>query len=157
MVRVRPPCSVHRGTMHTRNACAPAMHGMQVVRRSAFIPATFLITELTVLPANIHWTLQRFGLTETPLYGANLALRALAHLLFRVGVGPLVVTLAAVRHGGVGAFLHDFTAMPVFLWAGNAFNVAFLSYLNVVWTLATVRRWRGHCRAGAGKPASARR
>jgi len=124
-----------------------------VVRRSVFFPATFLITELTVLPANIHWVLQRFEATHTPLYAANLAFRALAHLLFRVGIGPLVVTLAIVRHGGVAAFLRDFTALPVWLWGGNAFNVAFLSYLNVVWTMATVKRWRNHGR----KPASARR
>lgn len=119
--------------------------GMMCFRHAAWWPCLFLVSELTVLPSNLHWYLVKFGLTGTRLFAANMWARVASHLLFRVALGPVSV-LWALR---CGRFLDQVRACPPLLSVLTAFNVSFLSYMNLKWTRLVVRRLQAFVAAGA--------
>lgn len=147
--------AVHTGAHTARLACcalrcdcARVITGrwrLQVYRQVAFFPALFQMTELTVLPTNVLWFATKFQVQAPRLKRAAILLRALFYVVFRLFVGPLALAHAVRCHGGAG-FLTKFLAAPWPVWVGNTFNVGSLSYLNVVWTLAAVRRALGKAR-----------
>jgi len=68
-------------------------------RQAAFFPALFSITEITVIPGNLVWFLQRLELKKTKLYTIGLALRAGFFLTFRTFVAPFCYYYAVSNPG----------------------------------------------------------
>ena len=128
---------------------------MQLYRVAAFFPALTLLTELTVLPANVHWYMGVLRLKERHprLYHANLVARAAFHLLFRLCTCPGTVAWA-IRVHGLAGFVRRWRALPLVVSGASTFNLLFLSYMNAVWTRGTFRalaRWRKAQRAAKAK------
>ena len=111
---------------------------MMHYRVGSFFPAMFLQTELTVVPQNALWVLQKTRTTgaHPRLVRAILLARVLLHVACRLPVGAVTVARAA-RH----LSLAQLRQLPIIVWAASGFNVAVLSYLNTVWTLMVTRTW----------------
>ena len=126
---------------------------MQLYRTAAFFPAITLLTELTVLPANVHWYMGVLRLKERHkgLYFANLVVRAAFHVLFRLFTCPGSIAWAIHVHGAA-EFWRKWRALPLVVSGASTFNLLFLSYMNVIWTRSTFRaiqRWLKEQRAKA--------
>ena len=92
-----------------------------------------MTTELTVLPANIHWYLKIFNKTNSSFYEMNKLFRLFLFLTLRVFAGPFVLYGITIKQRKQYSFQHWFLKGIVYCFP------IFLSYLNWNWTLKLVK------------------
>ncbi|KAK9767093.1 hypothetical protein K7432_003360 [Basidiobolus ranarum] len=68
-------------------------------RQAAFFPTIFCVTEITVIPTNLVWYLQRLQMKDTKLYTMALIARAAAFVLIRLPIAPFVFWYAIDNQG----------------------------------------------------------
>lgn len=92
-----------------------------------------MTTELTVLPANVHWYLKTFNLKHLAFYEWNKLFRLFLFCTLRVWAGPFVFYGIIIRQRRQYAFQHWFLRAIV-----HCFPL-FLTYLNWNWTLQLIK------------------
>ncbi|KAJ9065423.1 hypothetical protein DSO57_1019751 [Entomophthora muscae] len=77
---------------------------MPFFQKGAFFPVLFTITEVTVIPGNLVWLLQRLNKKDTSLYEVALALRAAAFIVFRPFAAPFCLYYAFNNPGPLAPY-----------------------------------------------------
>jgi len=93
------------------------------------------LTELTVLPSNLHWYLKTFNLKDTRLFHFNQGLRLWSYILLRIPIPPYVW-----YH-----LYHDrerFFQEPLIARLAVYVLTLLLAMMNVYWTWMLIRLYR---------------
>jgi len=107
-------------------------------RQGAFFPTIFVLTEVTAIPQNLLYVVQKLGYnSKDGITKMVLLLRSVITLIFRAFVGP-----AAIYHAVVNTKLtwKEFFKMHVAVCMGIMCNVTVLSIMNLYWSVVVCRR-----------------
>ncbi|ORX86031.1 hypothetical protein K493DRAFT_307154 [Basidiobolus meristosporus CBS 931.73] len=136
-------------------------------RQAAFFPTMFCVTEITVIPTNLVWYLQRLQMKNTKLYTKALIARAAAFLFIRLPIAPFVFWYALDNQGlppietlvsgtlatanntmfpepsayfneKISTLFMRFSDLPWIVSLSCTFNILALGLLNTVWTVVIV-------------------
>lgn len=86
-----------------------------------------LITELTVLPSNLHWYLKTFRKKDTRLFHFNQGLRLWSFIILRLSTPPYVWY-------NLYSHLDEFYEQPILIRYAVYVITLSLSMMNVYWT-----------------------
>ncbi|KAI9293058.1 hypothetical protein K502DRAFT_52465 [Neoconidiobolus thromboides FSU 785] len=139
-------------------------------RKGAFFPLIFTITEITVIPTNLVWVLQRIEMKDSPLYSYGLFFRAIFFLVFRSFITPFLFYYALNNPGDISPYstlLANYDAslpsniilnslnweekyfilrsnlskIPFIITALSSFFIFVLGLLNTVWSVVIVNNY----------------
>jgi hypothetical protein len=117
----------------------------RAIRRLAFYPMMFMVSELTVVITNIFWIAQRYFPPITPvrehMHMAILRARVVSFLLFRFPNAVLALLYPMYlfkSHRALWTRMRE-KDIPSLGWALNVFNVSTFAGLNVWWTFLVIR------------------
>lgn len=96
-------------------------------KKLAFVVVTMLITELTVIPNNLHWYLKVFKKSLTPVFHYNYALRLWSFIALRLTAPPYVFYM-------IWLHLDHFSAQHWIARYAVYIIVTLLAMMNVYWT-----------------------
>mmetsp|Transcript_15454 Transcript_15454/g.60417 ORF Transcript_15454/g.60417 Transcript_15454/m.60417 type:complete len:331 (-) Transcript_15454:65-1057(-) len=97
-------------------------------RRMAFVSTIMLITELTVLPSNLHWYLKTLGQKDTRAFHFNQGLRLWSFIVLRLFTAPYVLYELLKQGSEVLVNEDAVTVAAAFLIP------ALLGMMNIYWT-----------------------
>jgi hypothetical protein len=97
-------------------------------KRGAIISRMW-ITEMTVLPTNAMWYVNKFKGKNNAMYKALLVVRMIFYLVFRVGVAPYLI-YRALTEGQLETYLNSTIDIKIII----ATILGILGVLNIYWT-----------------------
>lgn len=117
---------------------------MMCYRELSFFPVAFAVSELTVLPINLVWYLNKLGISrKSRRMRAALLARAIAFLTLRAPIGLLTFAYAHTNtKGGLQALwrrLFVNKEVNQFVSRAAAFNVSAFTIMNLLWTYQAVK------------------
>ncbi|KAJ3414750.1 hypothetical protein HDV05_006089 [Chytridiales sp. JEL 0842] len=136
---------------------------MRKLKTASFFPACFLVTEITLVPSNLLYLVQKMKPSSAlakrrheKLVTALLTIRLVFFLVFRVTAGLRAVYNAIRYERGNSAkekwesFWEKFKGMGLVVGGLTAFNLSVFSVMNGYWTFLAMRGLRRHLKGSVG-------
>lgn len=110
------------------------------MEKTSFFAIVFGITELTVLPMNAIWYMQKLSLTNHFSFNYMLIARAVFAVAFRAFVGPLSLVYAWKVSGSLPNLLNGILSWDWYILLPSVINITVFSYFNLLWSKKMVQR-----------------
>jgi len=132
-VMIRQGSGAHAEMWAHHFAACIGLSTLYIYKQSAFLPVAYMISEITVLPVNIRYIVQKLGLSDkNPSLLKIIDLINLAFfLVFRTFVGPMSLYYGFSRN--LSALLFD-QRVAWFVTVLCGVNASLLLVLNLFWT-----------------------
>jgi len=108
---------------------------LQRYHKLAFVASLMLITELTVLPSNVHWYLKVMGKKDTRAFHFNQGLRLWSYIGLRLWTAPFAFYRLWQQW-------EQFMQEELFLRAAACIITVLLGAMNLHWTYLMFRLYR---------------